>query len=364
MLNRVVPNTDLQFPVTPTVAASYAGALTAFLATRGLQFGAGARPGSEAAPRRVCGPAYAGLLIQGMRDLDDKTLGLSFGTAVGGAGFGLLGIAAATAPTLAAAIHHLVTLESITSTLGRATVRRSAGVVHLEWLPVHGVPPILVEGILSGWVSFGRYLLGEPVEVLQVAFAHPRAAAHGAYDDTLACPVRFNAARYCVSLSAELLAARPRQADPVLNALMSGWMGHCAAAVGTANNVFTRKVAATLGTVIPFAEAEQGAVAQRLGMGTRTLQRRLRQEGTTFRQVLDAARAQHAIIGLLSGVSPSLLALCASAGFDEQSSLCRAFQHWTGHAPLALRSRLSEVFSQLRPEPPAPGSGQRAWPSA
>ncbi|HEX9173836.1 MAG TPA: helix-turn-helix domain-containing protein, partial [Telluria sp.] len=117
---------------------------------------------------------------------------------------------------------------------------------------------------------------------------------------------------------------------------------------------------ATLGTVIPFAEAEQGAVAQRLGIGTRTLQRRLRQEGTTFRQVFDAARAQHAIIGLLSG-TPSLLALCASAGFDEQSSLCRAFRHWTGHAPLALRSRLSGVFSQLRSGAPLPAlrTGQR-----
>jgi hypothetical protein len=173
---------------TPSVSALYADALGAFLDERGLPLRAGGPRGP-----RLCGATYSTLMSTASRELDDSGLGLRFGTRVGGAGFGMLGIAAATAPTLREAIRHLTQLESITSTLGRATVRRQGARVHLSWHAAQAVPPSVVEGILSGWVSFGRYLLGERVDVVQVSLRHRRMAPQEVYDSVFECPVRFEA---------------------------------------------------------------------------------------------------------------------------------------------------------------------------
>jgi len=339
----------------PSVSSLYADALAAFLRDRGLDR---TRPGLQPAgfdksfdkspARRVVGRAYAQTMIAAVRDLGDSALGLEFGTRVGGGGFGLLGIAAATAPTLRGTIAHLTSHESLTSTLGRARLRQEGNTVQIEWHPAQGVAPAVIEGILSGWVSFGRHLLGEKVDVQQVSFAHRRIAPMHAYESAFECPVRFDCTGYGVAISADLLDAQPRFADAALNASLSGWLGHCAAAIAPGRGDWMRKVALQLGSQLQFADADEQTVAEVLGVGRRTLQRRLRHEGSSFRRLLEAARAQHAIIGLLRA-QPSLTDLCTEVGFDEQSSLCRAFRKWTGYAPLEFRSRMSGVFCQLRP---------------
>lgn len=71
--------------------------------------------------------------------------------------------------------------------------------------------------------------------------------------------------------------------------------------------------------------------AAALGMSSRTLQRRLQQEGTTFRAVLDAIGLERARL-LQSGVTTAR-ALAASLGFSEAAAFHRAFKRWTGTTP-------------------------------
>lgn len=328
----------------PSVSTLYADALGAFLAERGLT-----QHGSTPDPRnrRLCGMSYSALMTGAARELDDKGLGLRFGARVGGAGFGMLGIAAATAPTLSESIRHLTQLESITSTLGRAIVRRHAGKVHLSWHPDQPVPPAVVEGILAGWVSFGRYLLGEKVAVAQVSLRHRRIAAIEVYDAVFECPVRFDTCCYGVTIAECLLDARPRFADDLLNDAIGDWLGHCANAASRDSMSATRSVSALFGSSLALADADELTVAAMLGHERRALQRMLQQEGTSFRQLLNAARAQQAVLALMRG-DASLVELSADIGYDEQSSLCRAFRKWTGYAPLAFRQRVSDVFRPLR----------------
>lgn len=329
------------YAFSPSVSTLYAGALGAFLAERGLQ------ASTSAQGPRLCGQSYSIMMSGASRELGDSALGLRFGTRVGGAGFGMLGIAAATAPTLREAIRHLTQLESITSTLGRATVRRRAARVHLSWHPARPVPPAVIEGILSGWVSFGRYLLGERVEVSQVSLRHRRIAPQEVYDGVFECPVHFEACSYGVVIDASLLDARPRFADPVLNDAIGDWLGHCAYTATREGLTVTRAVNGLFQSRLPLAEADEPTVAAMLGYNRRAMQRQLHHEGTSFRQIVNAARAQHAIMALMRG-DTSLADLSADVGFDEQSSLCRSFRKWTGYAPLAFKQRVASVFMPLR----------------
>lgn len=78
------------------------------------------------------------------------------------------------------------------------------------------------------------------------------------------------------------------------------------------------------------------AVARQLGLSERSLQRRLRDEGTGFAPLLDAVRHELA----LRWVGEGRLALGEVAyllGFSEPSAFHRAFRRWTGTTPQAMR---------------------------
>jgi len=71
-------------------------------------------------------------------------------------------------------------------------------------------------------------------------------------------------------------------------------------------------------------------------VSTRTLQRRLRGEGTSFKAVVDTTReslARH----YLRRTHLSSTEIAYLLGFDEASSFFRAFQRWTGTTPETLR---------------------------
>lgn len=341
----------------PSVSDAYARALSRFLGSRGLPGDAPVLPAPTApgpASARVAGLRFGDTLTRASEQLGERTLGVAFGTRVGGAAFGLLGIAAASAGTLLEAIEHLQRFESLTSTLGQMTLRREAGTVTLVWQPHAPVAPAVVEGILAGWVSFGRYLVGdemagdEPVPVLGVSFAHARPPSVSAHEALMHCPVRFNADEHSVTIPEGLLALRPRCADDRLNGALKRWLDRCTAAVqAPRHRPTTHRVAALLAHELGTQPLDEQQVAMQLGLSPRTLQRRLAAEGMAFRHLLDAARAQHAIVAVLRGGQP-LIDLGPDIGFEEQSSLCRAFRRWTGYAPLALRERLAPIASELR----------------
>ena len=77
-------------------------------------------------------------------------------------------------------------------------------------------------------------------------------------------------------------------------------------------------------------------VALGLRMSTRTLQRRLDAEQTSYAQVLDAVREA---LGreLVAQTEPSLSEVAFKLGFAEFATFSRAFKRWTGSAPGAFR---------------------------
>ena len=341
-------------PQSPSVSVSYERSLKAYLRTRGLPPPRVEREGCACPASRVDGRAFGHTLARGGHVLGDATTGLAFGLCVGGAGFGLLGVAAATAPTLRDSVRQLQRFESLTSTLGHMTVHQHGRhQVSLCWQAAEvQTPPAVAEAIIAGWVSFGRYLLDERVDVIGVSFAHRPSAPLSMYEAALDCPVRFGAARHSVTLAAELLDAQPRFAEPTISGALDAWLDRCTLGVATPpqQQPTTRQVAQALAGGLLLAEADEDSIATELQLSRRTLQRRLTDEGASFRALLDAARAQHAIVGVLRG-GVSLAQLGAEIGFDEQSSLCRAFRRWTGYAPLAVKSRLQPMFSELRSGP-------------
>lgn len=87
---------------------------------------------------------------------------------------------------------------------------------------------------------------------------------------------------------------------------------------------------------LPSGEADLPHAARRLGMSSRTLQRRLGKEGVSFRELVQSTRERLAHHYLTRTAIPygevSFL-----LGFGEPSSFFRAFRTWTGSTPDAIR---------------------------
>ncbi len=99
---------------------------------------------------------------------------------------------------------------------------------------------------------------------------------------------------------------------------------------------FEASVRRALAAVLADGDAGVDSVARRLHVSRRTLQRRLKEEGTTHQQVLDGLRrdlAPQYLADPAVGIHETALLL----GFSDQSAFHHAFVRWTGVAPGAYR---------------------------
>ena len=80
-----------------------------------------------------------------------------------------------------------------------------------------------------------------------------------------------------------------------------------------------------------------GAVARDLAMSTRTLQRRLRAEGTTFQRTLNATR-QSLALHYLAESDLSAGEISFLLGYEDTRSFYRAFHAWSGQTPKLARA--------------------------
>ena len=85
-----------------------------------------------------------------------------------------------------------------------------------------------------------------------------------------------------------------------------------------------------------------GSLAETLHMTTRTLRRKLKEEGATYRQILDRLRCDMAI-QLLTEEALSIAVVSQRIGFAEPAVFCRAFKRWMGVAPSSYQ-RSAELF--------------------
>lgn len=96
------------------------------------------------------------------------------------------------------------------------------------------------------------------------------------------------------------------------------------------------RVRSALLEALPGGNVEMGTVAERLGMSSRSLQRYLEAEYSTYKSVLKDTRrdlAQH----YLSKTDLSTAEISFLLGFEEPNSFFRAFRGWTGKTPESVR---------------------------
>ena len=100
---------------------------------------------------------------------------------------------------------------------------------------------------------------------------------------------------------------------------------------------FKKEVEDAIEPLLTNGAANIDAVAGHLGISCQTLYRRLKAEGVTFEEILDAKRRSLAI-RYLGRNRISVKAAAYKLGFSEPAAFSRAFKRWTGISPSEFRA--------------------------
>jgi AraC-like DNA-binding protein len=172
---------------------------------------------------------------------------------------------------------------------------------------------------------------GDAARPSTIRLPHPAPdASFAAYRDVFGCPVVFNADRLAIEFDAKQAASHVPGSNPDLAAVADRLAERYLAQVEP--DSAAARVRALLLQAMPSGKVEQDRVARALHQSASTLQRRLRDEGTTYQRLLDATRKDLALEYLREG-RHNLADITFLLGFADQSNFTRAFRRWTGKTP-------------------------------
>jgi AraC-like DNA-binding protein len=182
-----------------------------------------------------------------------------------------------------------------------------------------------------------RMATNQPYPLERVTFSHPRPADISEHERIFECPVVFGAETCQLVIARDVWDTPRTGGDPTLFSILDAHARMLLDQRPSPDDIVGR-VREAIGAELRGGHPSLESIARHLAMSPRTLQRRLRDHGVVFNDVLDSMRFRAAKSYLAQGdVAGTEVAYLL--GFAEQSSFNRAFRRWSGHTPTEYRRR-------------------------
>jgi AraC-like DNA-binding protein len=209
--------------------------------------------------------------------------------------------------------------------------------IQFRWLLADEVEPLTLIECCFAWVlSIARHGTGTRVSPLRVEFVQPRAHVK-TIERHFGCPVvcgalrnaivfrTADALRQFVTRNAELLAMLAPQFEEELKQ-------------ENKDENFVERVRTAIQQKLTGRRPTIEDIADALHISSRTLQRRLQDEGSSFQRVLDEAR-HHLARHYLNNSVLELNEAAYLLGYEDGNSFVRAFRTWEGVPPARWREQ-------------------------
>ena len=265
-------------------------------------------------------------------------LGLRLGARFKPGHHGVLGHALLCAESMRDVLRIVLHYGAIRGFLLDFGLREEAGVTILsahDIMPLGPIHAVAVEELLAMFATpdSGRSGAVRPKEIY---VDYPAPAHRAQYEQLYECPIRFEADSVEIRIpsasldvpsamsNAEMVRICEERCQAILERLGSGGR--------TADRVRSHILAGLRGFQLE-------AVAKAMAMTPRTLRRRLREEGTSFRDVVADVRKGLAL-DYLESSDLSLGEIADLLGYEDVANFNRAFRKWVGEAPGRYRGSL------------------------
>lgn len=332
-----------------TVAVAYLNTLIdtarrAGVADEALLAGSGiAADALQHGSARVAVERMLDLFDAAMRLSGDALIGLHMGMQTQPRSFNALGYAAMSCRTLGEAVALIPRYEGVVYDGGTTAVRRTGAHVELCWaaaLPEPAAARVrpLNEAIVSGWLSFGRWITGRDAPVSAVRFRHAAPDEVAGYRAFFGCVPQFGCADNALVFDAALLDVPLILHDDDLRRLMEARAERQIAQLQTLPPL-QRQVVAQIRQRLPGGSCTVTDVAGALGLSERSLRRHLQLQGSSFQALLSRVRREQAEV-YLRDPALSVLDVALLLGYAEQSAFSAAFRGWVGCSPREYQRRI------------------------
>lgn len=259
--------------------------------------------------------------------------GLVFGQAWHLADLGVVGEIARNGATVGDALRALVVHQRLNSGGGLAYLidyERTADFGYAIYH--HGVvgSDQIYGAILAAGCNYLSELAGGGCPVETVLFPFARPAHADAFRRVFRCSVSFDNDRAALRFRSDWLAR------PVAGASAARRRALEDEVLKSGPGDFIERVVRSLRTLLIAGRHSGDDVAQMLALHRRTLNRRLKAQGTSFQQLLDSVRFEVACELLANGTLP-MDEIAMSLGYSGLAAFQRTFRRWSGETPARWR---------------------------
>ncbi|WP_171103616.1 AraC family transcriptional regulator [Ruegeria sp. HKCCD7255] len=252
--------------------------------------------------------------------------------------YGAFGLAFKSAPNLLGSYARVERYGKVVTSIANFRVERSGTSVFMEVIQGRDRRPGLRmtnELALAAALSLSREVGSDEFSPVAVHLLADRPEDDGVYQEHFRCPIHFNAGRDALEVTTAAASQVNRLSDDGMSKFFETHLDTQLSQINDTSELERRildQIRETLSEGVPtLAE-----VAERLGMSTRTLQRRLSADGLAYQDlVLDARKSLSE--QLLRRTDYALAEIAFLTGFSDQSTFTRAFKRWRGETPANYR---------------------------
>lgn len=283
-------------------------------------------------------PQFKRLIVDGARLAEEPAVGFVLGARLVPSTHGALGYAVMNSGTLREVIELTQRYMSVRAGFLSLTHEESADGVRViisELFPLGEIRTLVLEAVvLSVKKALDAVSMGS-CPALSASFPFPTPDYGALASELMGCEVRFQQPWAGFTLAPHTLDVPLKMADPAAFKLAEQLCQRELEGLA-ANRSFSARVRRLL------LEHRHGfptlpTTARLLQMTPRTLHRRLKAEGTSYRDILDELRHRMAIDHLKAGRS-SVEEIAYMLGYADSANFRRAFKRWTGRPPSSHRA--------------------------
>jgi AraC-like DNA-binding protein len=253
--------------------------------------------------------------------------------------FHSLGYGLSASSTLKEAFERVQRYSRVVSDAVEYRFYRCGAEYHLLIEPVTEVPIESVDALVGMHLRMCRSLIGRDFSPLAVELRRPRPAVLDDFERLWRAPLRFGAEHNRLRFDQPSMERVLDSRNPELAQLSDAISARYLARIERQN--IEARVRTVLTRRMQRCEPTQEEVAEVLNVSARTLQRKLGECGTTFKEILDETRHALALV-YLSEPRHSVAEITHLLGFSCSSAFTRAFRRWTGRSPTDWRAGPSE----------------------
>ena len=298
----------------------------------------------QAEATQISTAAYGHILEQAVAQTDDNYLGLHFGEFMNMAAAGIVAQITMTSETVKQGLEYACEFAQLACSALPMQLTEAAAAYRLSMVPDPvwlKQSPSSVRHTIDGTLVF---TLNEYFELtrkrhypIEVHLTIPRPADPSEYHRVLNCPVLFNQPETALYFRKEHIEQKILTSDYRLLRILVAHAEERIAAMNQQQGFYDTVRQSVAHLVKPeFPTIEQ--VAQHLNISVRTLQRKLSEEGHTFKQIIESLREDFAL-SYLKRPELSINEIAYLLNYGDASAFIRSFKRWKGMTPNQYRSQ-------------------------